>query len=157
MSSTLSICVCVCVCVFVSSLLFSLLRGDTSLIPGDLLRAMTGDASRSNNIQGGRIFTTSPSLLVLKPLGTLHPLIFIHIASSVFFGCTSSEIHHGRKKKVFSLRRISPYSQHCWKCPLWSDFSQRQNVFQGFFKHTHTSRGTQEQSTYNTGSLGNRL
>lgn len=92
----------VSLCVFV--LLFFLLQGDKSLIPGGLLGARSSDASQNNNIQGEEFYNI-PSLLVLKPLD-IALLIFIHIASSVFFGCTSTKIHHG--KKVFSLRRILP-------------------------------------------------
>lgn len=50
---------CVCIVVVLQ------LRGDKSLILGGLLRAMTSDASQSNNIQGVE-FYNNPSLLVLK-------------------------------------------------------------------------------------------
>lgn len=59
------------------------------------------------------------------------------IASSVFFGCTSTEIHQGQEKKVFSLRRISPYSQHCWNAPFEAIFHSGRMFFRAFL-NTHT-------------------
>lgn len=77
---------------------------DESLIPRGLLAAMTSDPFQNNNIQNVGFLQHPPRVAIENP-STLALLIFIHIASSVFFGSTfDQKIHHGRK--VFSLRQI---------------------------------------------------
>lgn len=63
---------------------------DESLIPRGLLAAMTSDPFQNNNIQNVVGFLQRPpsSRVAIENPSTLAPLIFIHIASSVFFGST---------------------------------------------------------------------
>lgn len=63
------------------------LRRDESLIPRGLLAAMTSDPFQNNNILNVGFLQHLPRVAIENP-STLAPLIFIHIASSVFFGST---------------------------------------------------------------------
>lgn len=63
------------------------LQSDESLIPRGLLAAMTSDPFQNNNILNVGFLQHLPRVAIENPL-TLAPLIFIHIASSVFFGST---------------------------------------------------------------------
>lgn len=124
----------VSICVFVLS--FFLLQGDESLIPRGLLVAMTSDPFQNNNILSAGLFTTSPLCWYWKPFD-IALLIFIHIASSVFFGSTSTK-NPSRKESVFFKTNLTVVNTA--EMPLWSDFSQQQNVFFffSFFLKTHT-------------------
>lgn len=128
----------VSICMFVLSLF--LLQGDESLIPRGLLVAMTSDPFQNNNIQSAGLFTTSPLCWYWKPFD-IALLIFIHIASSVFFGSTSTK-NPSRKESVFFKTNLTVVNTA--EMPLWSDFSQQQNVFflffffPGAFLKTHT-------------------
>lgn len=119
----------VSICVFVLSLF--LLQGDESLIPRGLLVAMTSDPFQNNNIQSAGLFTTSPLCWYWKPFD-IALLIFIHIASSVFFGSTSTK-NPSRKESVFFKTNLTVVNTA--EMPLWSDFSQQRNVS---FLKTHT-------------------
>lgn len=142
----------VSLCVFV--LLFFLLQGDKSLIPGGLLGARTSDASQNNNIQG-KEFLQHPLSVGIEAFRHCSA----HFHTYCLFCLLWMHLYQdpSRKESVFFKTNLAVVNTA--EMPLWSDFSQRQNVFSAFLKHTHTntSRGAQEQSTYNTASLGNRL
>lgn len=109
-------------CVFVLLLLF-LLQGDKPLILVGLLGAMTSDASQSNNIQGV-VFYNIPSLLVLKPLEHCSA----HFHTYCLFCLLWMHLYQdpSQKESVFFKTYLAVVNTA--EMPLWSDFSQRQNV-----------------------------
>lgn len=64
------------------------LRRDESLIPRGLLAAMTSDPFQNNNILNVGFLQHLARVAIENPSTLAPPLIFIHIASSVFFGST---------------------------------------------------------------------
>lgn len=143
------VCYCLCICAFhmypstsVSTCVFVLflflsLQKDKSLILGGLLGAMTSDASQSNNIQGV-VFYNIPSLLVLKPLEHCSA----HFHTYCLFCLLWMHLYQdpSQRESVFFKTYLTVVNTA--EMPLWNDFSQQQNVFSAFFKHTHLQRNS---------------
>lgn len=121
---------------FVIVLLFPL-RGEHSLILGGSLGAMTSDASQSNNIQGVDFYNI-PSLLVLKPLEHCSA----HFHTYCLFCLLWMHLYQDPSQKESVFFKTYLTAVNTAEMPLWSDFSQRQNVFCAFLKHTHLQRNS---------------
>lgn len=116
-----------------------------------LAEAMASDASRSNNILGLEFYNIL-SLLVLKLLEHCSA----HFHTYCLFCLLWMRLYQdpSRKESVFFKTYLTVVNTA--EMPPLKTFFTAAECFQCFFK-THTSRGTSEQSTYNTSSLGNRL